>query len=109
MMKSVVNGFMRPFFLLLPLLALPGSALAGQARASLQVSVQVVRGFNPAASALITQVERIETAGSQGSTSPVVNSGAECMAIGSTAIANDVWATCSWEPVTRMYLVTIQY
>lgn len=109
-MKSAANGY--PANLLLPLFGalLPAGVLAGEAHSSMEVSVEVVRGYDPAAAAALTnKIERMETAQTRGSGGAIVDSDAECKAIGSMAIVNDVWASCSWEPDAQMYLVTIQY
>jgi hypothetical protein len=103
-MKFVANGLPLPCIHLLLVALLPDAALAAQARSSMEVSVQVVRGdYSTAAAALI------ETARIRDSAGPTVNSDAECKAIGNTVIADGVWATCSWDPDSRVYLVTVQY
>ena len=76
----------------------------------MEVTVQVVPGYSSAATAALNaQIERIGTAGTGGASSAVGGSNAECKAIGNMAIVNGVWATCSWEPVSRTFVVTIQY
>lgn len=106
-MRSV--GASLSFALLICVLA-PIAAGAAQARSSMEVTVQVLPGYSSAATAALkAQIERIGTAGTGGTSSAVAGSNAKCKAIGNVAIVNGVWATCSWEPVSRTYLVTIQY
>lgn len=99
-MRSVANRLPRPLARLLLAVLLPAGALAGQARSSMEVSVQVV--YSSAAATLIETAEI-------GPASSAVNSGAECKTIGNMAIVDGVWATCSWDPGSHMYLVTVQY
>lgn len=109
-MKSVANGY--PANLLLPLFGafLPAGVLAGEAHSSMEVSVEVVRGYDPAAAAALTnKIDRLAIAQTRSSAAPTINSAAECKAIGTMPMANAVSASCSWEPDTQMYLVTIQY
>lgn len=103
-MRLAANGFRLPFIRLVLVALLPAAALAAQARSSMEVSVQVVRGDYSTAAATL-----IETTGNRGSASPGINSDAECKAIGNKVIADGVWATCSWDPGSHVYLVTVQY
>ncbi len=103
-MRSAASGFLPLFIRLLLVLLLPAGALAAQARSSLEVSVQVVRGSSSAAVATL-----METAQTRHSASPAISSAAECRAIGSAVIADDVWATCGWDPDGHVYLLTVQY
>lgn len=103
-MTAGANGFLRPFVNLLLFVLLPAGALAAQARSSMEVSVQVVRGdYSMAAAALIETAKMRDPAG------PAIDSDAECKAIGSTVIADGVWASCNWDPQIHVYLVTVQY
>lgn len=76
----------------------------------MNVSVEVVAGYSSAATAVLNaQIGQIATAGVRGTTSSVAGGDAACRAIGNMAIVDGVSASCSWEPDSRMYLVTIQY
>lgn len=100
-----------PRLVLLSLVAVaPVDAYGAEAQASLEVTAQVVRG-NPSAAeaaALISRIERIETAATRDSAGPLIQSGNGCNAVGATLIP-EAWATCSWEPDSGTYLVTIRY
>lgn len=103
-MRSVANGFRLPFIHLMLVVLLPAGAFAAQARSSMAVSVQVVRGnYSTAAEALI------ETVQSRDSAAPAGGGEAACKAIGNRAVVDGVWATCSWDPESRLYLLTVQY
>ncbi|HXS22085.1 MAG TPA: hypothetical protein VN735_12695 [Steroidobacteraceae bacterium] len=109
-MRFVGKSAPLPFVLLPYIVLAPVAALAAQTRSSMEVTVQVVPGYSSAAAAAVNaQIGRIGAAGVRGTTSAVAGSNAECKAIGNRAIVDGVWATCSWEPDTSMYLVTIQY
>jgi hypothetical protein len=103
-MKTAANGFVAPLIQLLFVVLLPAGALAAQVRSSMEVSVQVVRGGDSMAAAAL-----IETAEARGSAGLAINSAAECKAIGGRAIVDDAWATCSWDPDSHVYRVTVQY
>lgn len=103
-MRSVANGFRLPFIQLVFVVLLPAGAFAAQARSSMAISVQVVRGnYSAAAQALVETVQSRDSAGLAGS------SEAACKAIGNRAVVDGVWATCSWDPESRLYLLTVQY
>jgi hypothetical protein len=103
-MKSVAGSFSPAFIHLLLVVLLPAGVFAAEARSSMEVSAQVVReDYSTAAAALI------EAAAIRGPANPAVDSGAECEAIGNSVIADGVWATCSWDADSRVYLVTLQY
>lgn len=103
-MKSVANRLPPSFILPLLVVLLPAGAVAGQARASMEVSVQVVRAdFSRAATTLV------ETAEARGSASAVISPADECKAMGNKIIVDGVWATCNWDPDSHVYLVTVQY
>lgn len=99
-MRSAANRLAHPVIHLLLSVLVPAGALAAQARSSMEVSVQVV--YSSAAATLI------ETAATLPATS-AIDSGAECETIGNIAIAAGVSATCSWDPNSHTYLVTVQY
>ena len=101
-MKSVASGVPLPFAHLLLAMLLPVGALATQARSSMAVSVQVVRGYYSTATAAL-----IETSESRNPGRLAIKSDADCKAV--TGIVDGVWATCSWDPESRAYLVTVQY
>lgn len=105
-MKSVANRLPPSFILPLLVVLLPAGAVAvaGQARASMEVSVQVVRAdYSRAATTLV------ETAEARGSASAVISPADECKAMGNKLIVGGVWATCNWDPDSHVYLVTVQY
>jgi hypothetical protein len=103
-MKSVADRFALYLTLLLLLAFVPAGVLAGQARASMEVSVQVVRGdYSRAAAALIA------TAEIRGSASAAINPADECKAIGNKVIVDGVWARCNWDADSHAYLVTVLY
>lgn len=98
-MKSVASSFSPAFIHVLLVVLLPAGVFAAEARSSMEVSAQVVReDYSTAAAAAIRDPAN-----------PAVDSAAECKAIGNTVIADGVWATCSWDSDSRMYLVTVQY
>lgn len=103
-MKSVASSFSPAFIHVLLVVLLPAGVFAAEARSSMEVSAQVVReDYSTAAAALI------QAAAIRDPANPAVDSAAECKAIGNTVIADGVWATCSWDSDSRMYLVTVQY
>lgn len=103
-MRSAANGFRLPFVHLVLVVLLPAGALAAQARSSMSVSVQVVhRGYSTAAEALMETVQSRDAAG------PAGNGEAACKTIGNRVVVDGAWATCSWDPGSRLYLLTVQY
>jgi hypothetical protein len=109
-MKSVA-GLPPAFFLLLTAVLLPARVMGARTSASMEVTVRVVRGPYSAATAaiLIAQIEQIATATVRRPAGPLGNGKAACSASGSRIMVNGVWATCSWDPDTHRYLVTILY
>src|SRR4051794_350361 len=103
-MKSVIKRLLPLPIQLLLILFLPADTLAALARASMEVKVQVVRGdYAKAAAELIEKVE------SRGLAKSPINSDADCEAIGSMGSVDGVSATCSWDPLSHLYLLTVQY
>lgn len=103
-MKTVASGSRLTLAHLLIGVLLPAGALAAQARSSMAVSVEVVRGSDSTAAAAL-----IETIESRGPAIPAVKGETACTALGSSVIVDGVWAACSWDPASRLYLVTVQY
>lgn len=104
-MKSAGSTLRLPFFHLSLLVLLPAGAFAAQARSSsMAITVQVVRGSYSAAAAAV-----VATAEIRGRAGSPIDSDAECEAIGNKVIVDGVWATCSWDPDSNVYLVTVQY
>ncbi len=83
---------------------LPVGAVAGQASSSMEVTVEVVGADASTAAAAL-----IETVGIDNSGDSAVNTDAACKAIGNTVIRDGVWATCSLDPGSHTYLLTVQY
>lgn len=103
-MKSVASSFSSAFVHLSLVVLLPAGVFAAEAHSSMEVSARVVRDdYSTAATALI------QAAASRDAANPAIDSAAECKAIGNTVIADGVWATCSWDSDSHMYLVTVQY
>jgi hypothetical protein len=68
------------------------------------ISVQVVRADYSAVTLAL-----IEAAELHGAVKSAINSDAQCKSIGSTVSAGGVRTTCSWDPDSHAYLVTVQY
>lgn len=102
-MKSIAKRLPPGLIHLLLGALLPVGALAGQASSSMEVTVQVVRGESTAVAALM------ESAATRNSTNPAIDSDAQCKTIGNTVVVDGVWATCSWDPGSHMYWVTVRY
>jgi hypothetical protein len=107
--KSFGNDFLRRLVVLLIVVLLPAGVIAAQAHASMQVSVQVVRGYSSAGrvAALTSRIERIAAARTRGLASG--NGDTDCTAIGQIVMLDGAWARCSWEPGTDVYWITVQY
>ena len=103
-MTSVASRLPLPFIQLLLVVLLPAGALAAQARSSMEVSVQVMRGDYSIAAATL-----IEAAKLRGAAKSAIDSDAKCEAIGSMVSLDGAWTTCAWDPDSHVYLVTVQF
>jgi len=103
-MKFVAKRFPTPFVHVLLVTLLPGGASAAQAHASMEVSVQVVRGSHSTAVAALTEAAAIRASGR-----PAINGDAECKTIGNGLVVDGALATCTWDSESHAYLVTVQY
>jgi len=103
-MRSVASGCRLPFIHLVLVALLPAGVFAAQGRSSMAVSVRVVHGNDStAAQALMDTLQSRDSAGL------AANSEAACKTIDNTVVVDGVWATCSWDPESRLYLLTVQY
>lgn len=73
----------------------------------MEVSVQVVRGYS-STERVAALIERIEGAQISDFGNLHINGDTDCGATG-MVMSNGVRATCSWEPASHVYRVTIQY